>query len=93
MTQETADQIIALIMILAMLFIIFCVGEYFLRRRKRKRARPALVADLPLTEFDDLPPGLAVTLAWSAQGDIQKQKAVRDQMPILARALDRMVED
>lgn len=65
----------------------------------RKRA----VAETPVTEeglakYDDLPAGLAVAHAWSDTGNNphyhrMMQDDVRAQMPLLARALDRMVDE
>lgn len=98
MNQETADQVIALLMIGLALFIIFQSGEYLLRSRKQKEAEPITpVTEEGLKQFDQLPSAMAVLLAWSDAGNNPRhhrkmQDEVRSKMPVLARALDRMVD-
>lgn len=44
-----------------------------------------------LTRYDDLPPSEAVVLAWTELPEVGRDNLRRD-MPVLARALDRLVE-
>jgi hypothetical protein len=51
-----------------------------------------------LEQFDHLPPLMAVALAWSYPGKYptwhyRMQQIVRAHMPVLGRALDRLVSD
>lgn len=53
------------------------------------------VTDKGLCQYDHLPVAEAVLLAWAEEGNApfhhrMMQAAVRDQMPLLARALDRL---
>lgn len=96
MTQETADQIIALICIGLMMVFMYVIAFYFLRRRKQEEVQP--VTEERLIQYDELPPGMAVALAWTEPDGnplyhFEVQEIVRTQMPVLARALDRMVEN
>lgn len=55
------------------------------------------VSEEGLKQFDDLPPLMAVALAWSNPGKYptwhyRMQQIVRAHMPVLGRALDRLVE-
>lgn len=82
---------------LFILFIYFA-GEAFLRRRKQEEVESTPVTEEGIIQFDELPPGVAVALAWSEVGEnpawhYKMQDEVRTQMPVLARALDRMVEN
>lgn len=82
---------------LGILFILV-VGQMILRRKKRKTVEPTPVTGAGLAQYDDFPPGYAVMMAWSEAGDNPRwhsrmQAEVRAQMPVLARALDRMVEN
>lgn len=98
MNLEATGQVIALIAISLLILFVFFTGEAFLRRRKQKEVTSMRVSKEGLVQFDDLPPGAAVLLAWSEAGDNPRwhrkmQEEVRAQMPILGRALDRMVEN
>lgn len=82
-----------------MLFL-FLAGEAILRRRKQRIIESTItpVTEVGLTQYDDYAPGEAVILAWSEAGDFphwhrHMQDEVRSNMPVLARALDRMVEN
>lgn len=80
------------------LLFIFLVGEMILRRRKQRAIKPTPVTEEGLAQYDDFAPGEAVYLAWSEPGDNPRwhnkmQDEVRSQMPVLARALDRLVEN
>jgi hypothetical protein len=94
-----SDQIMVLLVLGFTILFIYSVGEFFLRRRKQEEVPPVTpITEEGLVQFDDLPPGLAVALAWSEPGENpawhrQMQAEVRSQMPVLARALDRMVEN
>lgn len=72
-------------------------GGVFRKRRSKKKVIPPVVK-LDLIEFDDLPSGVAVMMAWSEAGaepDYHEfmKRQVRETMPVLGRALDRMVEE
>jgi hypothetical protein len=64
----------------------FIAGRMY-ERNKIADPQPPLTEEA-LKEFDDLPSGVAVTLAWT---DGTNQQEVRDTMPVLGRALDRMI--
>lgn len=98
MTQETIGQIGALISIASTILFIYAIGDFFLRRRKQEEVSPATpVTEDGLAKFDDLSPGEAVMMAWTEDDNNPAwrlmQDNVRVQMPVLARALDRMVEN
>ena len=98
MNPVTSDQLIALVAIFGFILSIYIAGEIFLLCRKRKEVPPTPVTKEGLAKFDDLSPGEAVLMAWSEPGDNPHyhrmiQDDVRAQMPVLARALDRMVEN
>lgn len=98
MNPVTTDQLIALAAIFGFILLIYIVGEIFLRCRKPKGVLSTPVTDAGLAQFDDLSPGEAVIMAWSESGDNPRwhhkmQDDVRAQMPVLGRALDRMVEN
>lgn len=83
---------------LFVLFIFLC-GQLILRRRNEQKiqAEQTPYTEQGLTQYDDFAPGEAVYLAWSEAGDFPRwhskmQDDVRKNMPVLARALDRMVE-
>lgn len=84
---------------LGILFL-FLVGEMILRRRKQRtiESEATQYTEEGLTQYDDFAPGEAVYLAWTENGDFPRwhskmQDEVRKNMPVLARALDRMVEN
>lgn len=98
MNPLTTDQLIALAAIGGFILVIYVIGETFLRCRKQKEVLPTPVTKAGLTQFDDLSPGEAVIMAWSDPGNNphyhrMMQDDVRAQMPVLGRALDRMVEN
>lgn len=82
---------------LMVLFIFLC-GQIILRRRNERKDRNAPASKVVLEQFDDLAPAYAVMLAWTEfeiSNERQHRKAkddVREIMPVLARALDRMVD-
>jgi hypothetical protein len=82
------------IILLLMLVGVIAIG---LHVRKQEAVMSTPVTDVGLEQFDDLPPGLAIVHAWSEPGENPRwhrkmQEEVRTQMPVLARALDRLVE-
>lgn len=93
------DRLFALIALGFLVYISVVIFERtVLRRRKQKGPVATPVTAEGLTQYDELPPGLAVTLAWSEPGinphyHRMMQDDIRAQMPVLARALDRMVEE
>lgn len=66
-------------------------------RGSKKKVTPPVV-ERDLIEFDDLPSGVAVMFAWT-DSDVEREyhqslkRQVRETMPVLGRALDRMVEE
>lgn len=99
MTQETADRIIALIAIIgAIACMAACLSIILNSTRSKETVVGTPVTEEGLTQFDNLSPGEAVMMAWSEPGDNphyhrMMQDDVRAQMPVLGRALDRMVEN
>jgi hypothetical protein len=85
---------------LVVLFAVMGVLQFFAGRMYQKNkdeAPKTLVTEEELTQFDELPAGIAVSMAWAEPEEQvaqhrQTQKAVRAQMPILGRSLDRMIE-
>lgn len=99
MIDEVAATLALATLILGSLFLAIA-GGMILRCRKRKQleAAMALRPEPALNMYDDFAPGEAVILAWLAPGDFPRyhskmQDEVRTNMPILARALDRMVKN
>jgi hypothetical protein len=92
------EKFLALAGIIALIAIVYAIGEWLLRRRKREKLETVFAANLDLTRYDDMPSGVAVLMAWSEPGDFPRyhqrmQDEVRKNMPVLARALDRLVEN
>lgn len=86
-------MILCIIGLLAMMFRIYL---FYKEAQKVEPAEP-ITEDI-LKQYDDLPSGMAIYLAWVEDGTSPRlhrklQDAVRAEMPILARALDRMVEE
>lgn len=95
MTIAMGQQITAVFCILAGLVVILVMGNSLLE----KNHKPEVSEEEPVENYDDLPPGYAVMLAWS-EADItdkrkhrKQQEIVRSTMPTLAQALDRMVDN
>jgi hypothetical protein len=91
-------KILAFIAIGLMVLFIFIAGRLVLSALEKRKLEAAItpMTEEGLTAFDDLPAGLAVMLAWSTPGDFPRwhqkmQDNVRNEMPVLARALDRLV--
>lgn len=99
MSQENADQLIAFFsIIIGMVLILFVLDVVLAKYYRRKAVDATPVTEAGLKQYDDYAPGEAVILAWSEAGDHpqwhnQMQDEVRKNMPVLARALDRMVEN
>jgi len=100
MPLEEELKFVFLIAVIAGLIFLLVAGEMVLRRRKQRalelEATP--YTEQGLKQYDDFAPGEAVYLAWSDAGDFPRwhskmQDEVRKNMPVLARALDRLVED
>jgi len=90
-------ELVALIVLFAIVCAVQFFAGRFYERNKDKSDLPAPVTNEELTQFDELPAGIAVSMAWAEPEDQvaehrQAQKAVRAQMPILGRSLDRMIE-
>ena len=66
----------------------FFAGRLYQKNKDRDESPKPELTEEELTQFDELPSGVAVTLAWTEGAN---QKAVRDDMPVLGRALDRMI--
>lgn len=79
---------------LILLFFVTSIVQFFAGRLYQKNKehdgapKPELTEE-ELKEFDDLPSGVAATLAWSHG---KNRKVVRNEMPVLGRALDRMTD-
>lgn len=97
MIQDNLDRLIALIAIMAVLVGVWSFGFVWLTHMRDKKVITP-IAEEAITKYDALPPGLAVAHAWSEAGNnphhhMLMQDDVRAQMPLLARALDRLVEE
>lgn len=95
MTPETVNKLIAFICILAMVMLLWTFAS---TRRISKWTPPEPDEDETLNKYDTLPPGEAVAYAWSDNEPNphlheMRKDDVRAQMPLLARALDRLVEE
>lgn len=96
---DTQTKMLAFIVILSFLGIVAMMTRIFLAHleaRKMEGSEP-LTEDI-LKQYDDLPSGMAIYLAWVEDGSSPRSRkkmkeSVRAQMPVLARALDRMVEE
>lgn len=92
---ESAVVISNLIGMLVVMAVWAFYGGVF-RKRKLKKTPPVVEPDI--IQFDDLPSGVAVMMAWSEPGIEPEyhefiKSQVRNSMPVLGRALDRMVEE
>lgn len=101
MTLQTTEQITAFVCIWLFLGVVFVLTSMWLGKRADKRRRETwkmLNAFDDLTIYDHLPPGIAVAYAWSETRNMphfheMMREEVRAQMPLLARSLDRLVEE
>lgn len=90
------NQHVISVLIIIGFFVILGVSIYFIGKLPKAKVRE--VVEPNLIEFDDLPSGVAVVLAWS-DPDVEMEyhqflkRQVRNSMPVLGRALDRMVEE
>lgn len=82
------------------ILFLFLAGDMILRCRKRRvlDADSTPFTEEGLVQYDGFSPGEAIFMAWSEPGDFprwhaKQQEEVRKTMPVLARALDRMVEN
>lgn len=96
--MDVVGSFFAFVAIGLSLLFIYLIGEAILRRRKQKDLEPTPEPEVDITEYDELPPGVAVTLAWFETGEdpikhYKQQDAIRAHMPVLGRALDRMHND
>jgi hypothetical protein len=95
-TQDFADKFGAFSAIVGVLMCCWAIGMILYYKRREANAPVATpVTDEGLTQYDDLPPAVAVMMAWSEAGDnprwhALRQDDVRAEMPVLARALDRL---
>lgn len=90
-------KILAFIALGLMILFIFLCGHIILQSRKRQSVESTPVTEEGLQQYDGLPPGGAILLAWTDPGENPRwhrkmQDQVREQMPVLARALDRFVD-
>lgn len=99
MTDEEF-KIIAFVAIGLFVLFLLLVGETILRRRKQRvlESEMETVRRDSIERYDGFAPGEAIILAWSESDGFprwhrQMQDEVRKNMPVLARALDRMVEN
>lgn len=86
--------------LILLLMLIWAVAIIVKNRRDQKNSA---ILQTPITEeglaqFDDLPAAIAVALCWSEPGENPRwhrkmQEEVRDTMPVLARNLDRLIEN
>jgi hypothetical protein len=91
------DKLFALALIGLLMLFAYLIGELFLRRRKQKAEKTPVTKE-GLVQYDELPSGVAVLMAWTEAGNNphwheMMQDNVRAEMPVLARALDRMANE
>jgi hypothetical protein len=98
MSPNVVDGLIYLTLMGLLLLTVHIAAVVIDKRNKQKveMARTP-VSEEGLKTYDELPADIAVALAWSDPGNnptwhFRMQQIVRAQMPVLARALDRMVE-
>lgn len=84
-------KFVALILIGGSLLLVAIFGEYLLRCRKQKEESDEITHH-ELTEYDELPSGVAVSMAWD-EANAKTRTEVREIMPRLARNLDRFTQD
>lgn len=94
--SDNEIKILGFLAICLGMLLVFVVGNLVLRGRKQNEEKTP-VTEEGLRQFDDLSPGYAVMLAWTDPGANPRwhdkaRDEVRSQMPLLARALDRMVD-
>jgi hypothetical protein len=99
-TPEDTYKLTALLSIIVLLLVLFAIStvRIWITDSRKKRAVATPVTEAGLRQFDNLPPGMAVAHAWTDAGNQphyhrMMQDNVRAEMPLLARALDRLVED
>lgn len=98
MPTDNEVKILAFIAIGLMILFVFLCGQIILRSRKQRNDESTPVTEEGLKQFDDLLPVYAAVLAWTDPGANERwhnkmKNDVREKMPLLARALDRMVEN
>lgn len=91
------DKLFALALICLIMLFAYLIGELFLRRRKQEAEKTPVTKE-GLVQYDELPSGVAVLMAWTEPGGnplwhFEMQDEVRKKMPVLARALDRMANE
>lgn len=97
MVTDSELRLAAYIALGLLVLFIFAAGCIILRSRKQQEMAETPMTEQGLKQYDYLPSGMAVMMAWSEAGDNPRwhqkmQDEVRQNMPVLARALDRMVE-
>ena len=90
------EKLLMLALIAIIMLFAYLILALFFERRKTKDVTP--VTKTGLSQYDGLPSGVAVLMAWSEPGSNPEyhrlmQNEVRRQMPVLARALDRFIVD
>lgn len=90
----------ALFGLILLLMVVWAVAIIVKTRREQQKMaiEQTPVTEEGLSQFDDLPAAIAVALCWSEPGENPRwhrkmQEEVRDRMPVLARALDRLTDN
>lgn len=95
MPTDNELKILAFIALGLFILFILIAGSLILRSRKQQEMVKTPITEEGLAQYDDLPAGEAVLLAWTEAGNnprwhMLRQDDVRAEMPVLARALDRL---
>jgi hypothetical protein len=96
--SDSEFKILAFIALGLLVLFIMIAGGVILRSRKQQAMTDTPVTEEGLTQYDDLTPGEAVLMAWTEAGNnprwhTLRQDDVRAEMPVLARALDRLASN
>lgn len=93
------ERVFVVVTTTLLMMVAFLIASTYLRRREQRKIREAFDAEFErkLDIYDEFPPAIAVVMAWGEDEGYplyhrRKQDEVRKAMPVLSRALDRMVE-
>lgn len=96
MNPDSVEKVVILLAIIVGSYVFGLFWWWLLGCRKQEKVTP--VTKQGLEQYDDLPPGAAILLAWTEAGanpqwHREMQNEVRKTMPVLARALDRFIQN
>lgn len=92
------EKMMAFVALIWVIVCIYAIWNIFIKKEQARTLAQTPVTEAGLRQYDSLPPAMAVAHAWSDAGNQphyhrMMQDNVRAEMPLLARALDRLVED